>query len=126
MTPASGNLGLISFPRIPHRVRLEDLEERYPQVVPTLRDHTGVAFMLVHYAEHGPVVIGRKGKHYPADHLLLGPGTVHDWMRLARRGWATMRTTTRGPPRRSEAGARGYARSARATIWRTTADFASA
>jgi uncharacterized membrane protein YvlD (DUF360 family) len=64
VTLASGNLGLISFPRIPHRVTLEELEEHYPQVIPTLRDHPGVAFMLVHSTEHGPVVIGRTGTHY--------------------------------------------------------------
>ena len=64
VTLASGNLGLISFPRIPHRVTLEELEERYPQVIPTLRDHEGVAFMLVRSSEHGPVVIGKAGTHY--------------------------------------------------------------
>lgn len=63
MTLASGNLGLISFPRIPHRVTLEELEERYPNVIPALRDHPGVAFMLVRSSERGPVVIGRGGTH---------------------------------------------------------------
>ena len=66
VTLASGNLGLISFPRIPHRVTLEELDERYPLVVPTLRDHPGVAFMLVHSREHGPVAIGKSGTHYLA------------------------------------------------------------
>jgi uncharacterized membrane protein YvlD (DUF360 family) len=64
VTLASGNLGLISFPRIPHRVTLEELEERYPAVVPTLRDHPGVAFLLVRSADHGAVVIGSSGTHY--------------------------------------------------------------
>jgi uncharacterized membrane protein YvlD (DUF360 family) len=66
VTLASGNLGLISFPRIPHRVSLEELEEHYPLVVPTLRDHPGVAFMLVRSREHGPVAIGKSGTHYLA------------------------------------------------------------
>jgi uncharacterized membrane protein YvlD (DUF360 family) len=158
VTLASGNLGLISFPRISHRVTLEEIEERYPAVIPTLRDHPGVAFMLVRSSARGAVVIGKDGVNYldeghiegddplapfgenagskakrtdgfthvadimvnstywpdleevaafeeligshggmggpqqypfflaPAefalpDHLLLGPGTVHDWMR---------------------------------------------
>jgi len=64
VTLASGNLGLISFPRIPHRVTLEELDERYPLVVPTLRDHPGVAFLVVRSREHGAVAIGEKGTHY--------------------------------------------------------------
>jgi uncharacterized membrane protein YvlD (DUF360 family) len=64
VTLASGNLGLVSFPRIPHRVTLEELEERYPQLLPTLRDHPGVAFLLVRSEERGPVVIGKTGTHY--------------------------------------------------------------
>jgi uncharacterized membrane protein YvlD (DUF360 family) len=64
VTLASGNLGLVSFPRLPHRVTLEELDERYPLLVPTLRDHPGVAFLLVRSREHGPLVIGKKGTHY--------------------------------------------------------------
>jgi uncharacterized membrane protein YvlD (DUF360 family) len=64
VTLASGNLGLVSFPRIPHRVMLEELEAQYPQLLPTLREHPGVAFVLVHSTEHGPVVFGRNGTHY--------------------------------------------------------------
>jgi hypothetical protein len=70
VTLASGNLGLVSFPRIPHRVSLEELEESYPLLVPTLRDHPGVAFVLVSSQSRGPVVIGKSGTHY------LETGTV--------------------------------------------------
>jgi uncharacterized membrane protein YvlD (DUF360 family) len=64
VTLASGNLGLVSFPRIQHRVTLEELEQRYPLLVPTLRDHPGVAFLLVRSGEHGAVVIGKNGRHF--------------------------------------------------------------
>jgi uncharacterized membrane protein YvlD (DUF360 family) len=64
VTLASGNLGLISFPRIPHRVTLEELEAQYPVVLPTLRDHPGVAFLLVRSSERGAVVIGQRGINY--------------------------------------------------------------
>jgi uncharacterized membrane protein YvlD (DUF360 family) len=64
VTLASGNLGLVSFPRIPHRVTLEELEEHYPQVVPALRDHPGVAFLLVRSSQHGALAIGKSGTHY--------------------------------------------------------------
>ena len=158
VTLASGNLGLISFPRIPHRVTLEELDERYPHVIPALCAHPGVAFMVVRSSKDGPSrsatwagttsttgaswatirwrrsarthaakakrtdgfphvadimvnstywaeleevaafeeLIGSHGgmggpQQYPfvlvpdgfalPDHLLLGPGTVHNWMR---------------------------------------------
>ena len=38
---------------IPHRVTLEELEERYPNLVPTLLAHPGVAFVLVRSRERG-------------------------------------------------------------------------
>jgi uncharacterized membrane protein YvlD (DUF360 family) len=72
VTLASGNLGLISFPRIPHRVTLEELEERYPYVVPTLCEHPGVAFMLVRSSEHGAVAIGEAGRYYLDDGRIEG------------------------------------------------------
>jgi uncharacterized membrane protein YvlD (DUF360 family) len=61
---ASGNLGLVSFPREPGRVTLERLEELYPDVLPALRDHPGVAFVLVRSHERGAVVVGAHGRHY--------------------------------------------------------------
>jgi hypothetical protein len=61
---ASGCLGLISFPRQPGRVTLEQLQERLPRVVPALRDHPGIGFMLVHSEQHGAVVIGADGTNY--------------------------------------------------------------
>jgi uncharacterized membrane protein YvlD (DUF360 family) len=72
VTLASGNLGLISFPRIPHRVTLEELEEQYPNVVPAVRDHPGVAFLLVRSAEHGAVAIGKSGTVYLDDDRVEG------------------------------------------------------
>jgi uncharacterized membrane protein YvlD (DUF360 family) len=69
---ASGNLGLVSFPRLPGRVTLEELEERYPRLVPTLRDHPGVSFLLVRSAGVGPVVIGKSGRHFVADGRVEG------------------------------------------------------
>jgi uncharacterized membrane protein YvlD (DUF360 family) len=63
-TLASGNLGLVSFPRIPHRVLLEEIEERYPNLLPTLLEHPGVAFILVHSRVRGALVIGKSGTHH--------------------------------------------------------------
>jgi uncharacterized membrane protein YvlD (DUF360 family) len=61
---ASGCLGLVSFPRLPGRVTLEELQERYPRVVPALRDHPGVGFLLVRSSEHGALALGARGVHF--------------------------------------------------------------
>jgi hypothetical protein len=61
---ASGCLGLVSFPREPGRVTLERLEELYPDVLPTLRDHPGVGFVLVRSAGRGAVAVGAHGTNY--------------------------------------------------------------
>jgi uncharacterized membrane protein YvlD (DUF360 family) len=58
---ASGNLGLISFPREPGRVPLETIEERWPRLIPTLREHPGVGFLLVRSERDGALVLGRHG-----------------------------------------------------------------
>ncbi len=64
VTLASGNLGLVSFPRIEGRVTLEEIEARYPELLPALRAHPGVAFVLVRSAEWGAIALGKRGVHY--------------------------------------------------------------
>ena len=44
---ASGCLGLISFPRELGQLTLERIERLYPKLVPALREHPGIGFMLV-------------------------------------------------------------------------------
>jgi hypothetical protein len=61
---ASGCLGLITFPRIPGRVTLEQIEERYPRLLGALREHEGVGFALVRSAARGPVVVGPRGTRW--------------------------------------------------------------
>ncbi len=58
---ASGNLGLISFPREPGRVTLETIESRWPALIPALRDHPGIGFLLVRSERAGALVIGASG-----------------------------------------------------------------
>jgi len=59
---ASGNLGLISFPRVPGRVTLEQLEARLPGLVGGLRTHPGIGFVLVRSERDGAVVLGPGGR----------------------------------------------------------------
>ncbi len=61
---ASGCLGLISFPREPGRVTLEWIEEHHPRLVPALRDHPGVGFLMVRSENHGTLAIGSGGTHH--------------------------------------------------------------
>jgi uncharacterized membrane protein YvlD (DUF360 family) len=68
----SGNLGLISLLEEPRRLTLEELEERHPKLIPTLRSHPHVGWVLVRSAERGPVVLGAGGAHYLADGTVDG------------------------------------------------------
>jgi uncharacterized membrane protein YvlD (DUF360 family) len=61
---ASGNLGLISFPREPGRVSLERIEAMHPRLIPALREHPGVGFLLVRSEDDGAVVLGSGGARY--------------------------------------------------------------
>jgi uncharacterized membrane protein YvlD (DUF360 family) len=61
---ASGCLGLISFPREPGRVTLERLEQLHPGLVPALRDHPGIGFVLVRSERHGALAIGARGTNF--------------------------------------------------------------
>lgn len=61
---ASGCLGLISFPREPGRLTLERLDALYPRLVPALRDHPGIGFILVRSERSGAMAIGGAGTNF--------------------------------------------------------------
>jgi hypothetical protein len=61
---ASGCLGLISFPQEPGRVTLERIHERYPSVVPALREHPGIGFMLARSEQYGAMAVGARGINF--------------------------------------------------------------
>jgi uncharacterized membrane protein YvlD (DUF360 family) len=61
---ASGCLGLVSFPRLPGRVPLERIEELYPALIPALRDHPGIGFVMVRSEADGALAIGARGVHH--------------------------------------------------------------
>ncbi|MFD4501647.1 alkaline phosphatase family protein [Streptomyces sp. NPDC058457] len=66
---ASGNLGLVSFPDVPHRMTKEELDARHPALLTTLANHPGIGFLLVRSEEHGGVVLGAYGAEIPLDRL---------------------------------------------------------
>ena len=60
----SGNLGLVYLMEERRRLTLEEIEERHPQLLPALREHPHVGWLLVRSSEHGAVVLGARGAHY--------------------------------------------------------------
>ena len=60
----SGNLGLVYLMEERRRLTLEELNERHPELIPALRNHPHVGWLLVRSSEHGPLVLGANGTHY--------------------------------------------------------------
>ena len=60
----SGNLGLIYLMEVEHRLTLEELENRHPKLIASLREHPHVGWLLVHSAQRGAVVLGPRGTRY--------------------------------------------------------------
>jgi uncharacterized membrane protein YvlD (DUF360 family) len=63
----SGNLGLVYLMEEPRRLTLEEIEERHPRLIPALRSHPHVGWLLVRSATHGAVVLGSNGAHFLAE-----------------------------------------------------------
>ena len=68
----SGNLGLVYLMEERRRLTLEDMNERHPDLIPALRNHPHVGWLLVRSSEHGPVVLGGTGTRYLADGRVEG------------------------------------------------------
>jgi uncharacterized membrane protein YvlD (DUF360 family) len=63
----SGNLGLVYLMDEKRRLTLEEIEERHPRLLPALREHPHIGWILVHSAERGAVALGANGAHYLSD-----------------------------------------------------------
>ena len=61
---ASGSLGLIYLDAEPGRRTLEQINDRYPHLIPRLVKHRGVGFILVQSEQDGPLAIGASGVHH--------------------------------------------------------------
>jgi hypothetical protein len=78
---ASGNLGLISFPDVGHRMSREEIDARHPALLTTLANHPGVGFLLVRSEAHADdeydgLVLGARGAEIPLDRLDEDPGPL--------------------------------------------------
>jgi uncharacterized membrane protein YvlD (DUF360 family) len=68
----SGNLGLVYLMEEPRRLTLEEIDERHPELVPALRGHPHIGWLLVRSERDGPVALGAGGAHYLADGRVEG------------------------------------------------------
>ena len=68
----SGNLGLVYLMEERRRLTLEEIDERHPELVPALRAHPHVGWLLVRSSEHGAVALGARGTHYLTDGRVEG------------------------------------------------------
>jgi len=62
----SGNLGLIYLMEEARRLTLEELNERHPRLIPALRAHEHIGWLLVRSRRDGPLVLGREGQRWLA------------------------------------------------------------
>jgi hypothetical protein len=69
---ASGNLGVVYSSRIDKRATWEEIEYTYPGLLNGLVQHEGIGFVMVHSEDHGPLVIGAKGRYYLATDRVEG------------------------------------------------------
>jgi uncharacterized membrane protein YvlD (DUF360 family) len=75
----SGNLGLIYLMEEKRRLTLEEIEERHPGLIPALRAHPHVGWLLVRSAEQGAVAIGAEGANYLAEGRIEGQDPLADF-----------------------------------------------
>ena len=68
----SGNLGLVYLMEEKRRLTLEEIQERHPQLIPALREHPHVGWVLARSSEHGAVALGGNGTHYLAQGRVEG------------------------------------------------------
>ena len=68
----SGNLGLIYLMDLDRRLTLEEIDERHPQLIPALRAHPHIGWLLVRSTEHGAVVLGPRGVNYLEEQRIEG------------------------------------------------------
>jgi hypothetical protein len=66
----SGSSGLVYFTDVAHRLTLEEIEERHPELLPALRNHPGIGLIMVRSETRGAVALG------PAGHVDLSTGEV--------------------------------------------------
>jgi uncharacterized membrane protein YvlD (DUF360 family) len=62
----SGNLGLVYLMEERRRLTREEVDARHPRLLPALRAHPHIGWVLVRSEPHGPLVLGARGTRYLA------------------------------------------------------------
>ncbi len=81
----SGNLGLIYLMERPHRLSLEEIQELHPRLIPALRAHPHVGFVLVRSSTDGALVLGGGGTRRLADGAVTGEDPLRGFSPNAER-----------------------------------------
>jgi uncharacterized membrane protein YvlD (DUF360 family) len=68
----SGNLGLVYLMDSPERMTLEEIDERHPKLLPALRAHPHIGFVLVRSKVDGAMALGPDGSRRLADGTVTG------------------------------------------------------
>jgi putative membrane protein len=68
----SGNLGLIYFADWVERLTIEEINKRFPNLLPGLTKHPGIGFVMVNSTEQGPLVIGANGMYFLSTNHIEG------------------------------------------------------
>ena len=68
----SGNLGLVYLLEERRRLTREEIDERHPRLLPAMREHPHIGWLLVRSERDGPVVLGANGMHYLIDGRVEG------------------------------------------------------
>jgi hypothetical protein len=80
----SGSLGLISIPGEPHRLTREEIDARYPQLIPGLAGHPEIGFVLVRQSSGSSIVLGNGGSLDLATGLVTGEDPLEPFGPRAR------------------------------------------
>ena len=68
----SGNLGLVYLMEEKRRLTMEEIDERHPDLLPALRSHPHVGWVLVRSSAHGAVALGGEGTAYLSEGRVEG------------------------------------------------------
>ena len=93
----SGNLGLIYLMEERRRLTLEEIEERHPRLVPALREHPHVGFVLASSSERGPVALGADGVRYLEEDRVAGDDPLAAFSKSAASHLARASSFTNAP-----------------------------
>jgi hypothetical protein len=81
----SGNLGLIYLMDERRRMTLEEIETRHPALIPALREHPHVGWLLVRSEKDGAVALGGGGIRYLAEDRIEGDDPLANFSPTAAR-----------------------------------------